>query len=97
MKALFVVPKAVADKLPENLKDQVDILNNRQSIHRSDMFIQATPMYNLPEDEYGEDQIKELESHRNKANIKHNKTIDDMLIIQKKFAEKYHFEIGMEE
>jgi L-ascorbate metabolism protein UlaG (beta-lactamase superfamily) len=50
-KGLFVVPKAVADKLPEHIKNQVDILNNGQSIHRSDIFIQAIPMYNLPEDE----------------------------------------------
>jgi L-ascorbate metabolism protein UlaG (beta-lactamase superfamily) len=50
-KALFVVPNAVAEKLPENVKEQVDILNNGQSIHRSDIFIEAIPMYNLPEDE----------------------------------------------
>lgn len=49
-KALFVVPKAVADKLSENIKNQVDVLNNGQSIHRSDIFIQAIPMYNIPED-----------------------------------------------
>ena len=50
-KAVFVVPKAVADKLPESLTDQVEILNNGQSIHRLDLFIEAIPMYNLPEDE----------------------------------------------
>jgi len=50
-KTQFIVPKAVADKMPEKYKKQLTILNNNQSIHRSGLYISAIPMYNLPEDE----------------------------------------------
>lgn len=48
-KSQFIVPQAVADKLPENYKKQLSILNNGQSIHRLGIYITAIPMYNLPE------------------------------------------------
>ena len=48
-KSIFIVPQAVADQLPEKYNSQVVILNNGQGIHRFGYFIQAIPMYNLPE------------------------------------------------
>lgn len=48
-KTQFIVPQAVADKMPESYNSQITVLTNGQSIHRSDMFISAIPMYNLPE------------------------------------------------
>ncbi len=50
-KAQFIVPQAVADKMPEKYKKQLTILNNGQSIHRLGFYISAIPMYNLPENE----------------------------------------------
>jgi L-ascorbate metabolism protein UlaG (beta-lactamase superfamily) len=50
-KSILIVPQAVADKLPENYNSKVVILNNGQGVHRLDYFIQAIPMYNLPEEE----------------------------------------------
>lgn len=47
--AQFIVPKAVADQLPEKYKEHLTILENGQSIHRMDFYITAIPMYNLPE------------------------------------------------
>jgi len=49
--AIFIVPQAVADKLPNEYKNQVEVLNNRQGIHRLGLFISAVAMYNLPESE----------------------------------------------
>ncbi|SNR52225.1 L-ascorbate metabolism protein UlaG, beta-lactamase superfamily [Lutibacter agarilyticus] len=49
-KAIFITPQAVADKLPEKYKSQINILNNGQGIHRLDFYIKAVPMYNLPVD-----------------------------------------------
>ena len=49
--AQFIVPQAVADKMPEKYKKQLTILNNGQSIHRLGFYISAIPMYNLPENE----------------------------------------------
>lgn len=49
--AIFIVPQAVADKLPSEYKNQVEVLNNRQGIHRLGLFISAVAMYNLPESE----------------------------------------------
>ncbi len=46
---LFIVPQAVADKLPSEYKNQIEVLNNRQGIHRLGLFISAVAMYNLPE------------------------------------------------
>ncbi|MFD2515771.1 MBL fold metallo-hydrolase [Pontibacter locisalis] len=49
--AVFVVPQAVADQLPEKYKDQVKVIGNGESISELGMFINAVPMYNLPESE----------------------------------------------
>ena len=48
-KALMVVPKAVADKLPAQYKPQVRILNNGQRLDTLGLTVSAIPMYNLPE------------------------------------------------
>ena len=48
-KCIFIVPQAVADKLPEKYASQIVVLQNGQGVHRMDYYIQATPMYNLPE------------------------------------------------
>tara|TARA_R110001583_G_scaffold26142_2_gene94324 strand:- start:12326 stop:13087 length:762 start_codon:yes stop_codon:yes gene_type:complete len=50
-KTIFIVPQAVADKLPEKYASKIIVLNNGQGVHRLDYFIQAIPMYNLPEEE----------------------------------------------
>jgi L-ascorbate metabolism protein UlaG (beta-lactamase superfamily) len=47
--AVLVVPQAVADKLPDNLKAKAVILNNGQTTNQLDVGILAIPMYNLPE------------------------------------------------
>jgi len=47
---IFIVPEAVANKLPKKYSSQITILKNGQGIHRLNMFIKAIPMYNLPED-----------------------------------------------
>jgi len=48
--AVFVVPKAVADKIPAELyKDNVVVLNNGDKANVGDMEVTAIPMYNLPE------------------------------------------------
>ena len=49
--AIIIVPQAVADKLPSEYKSQIEVLNNRQGIHRLGLFISAVAMYNLPETE----------------------------------------------
>ncbi|MFT6755301.1 MAG: L-ascorbate metabolism protein UlaG (beta-lactamase superfamily) [Urechidicola sp.] len=46
---LFITPQAVADKLPSTYKNQIEVLENRQGIHRFGIFISAVAMYNLPE------------------------------------------------
>ena len=48
-KAIFVVPQAVADQLPENLKSKAVILGNGKNISQLGISISAIPMYNLPE------------------------------------------------
>lgn len=48
-KSIFIVPKSVADKLPEKYNSQIVVLNNGQGVHRMGYFIQAISMYNLPE------------------------------------------------
>ncbi|WP_276370426.1 MBL fold metallo-hydrolase [Chryseolinea sp. H1M3-3] len=48
-KAKIVVPQAVADQLPENLKSKAVILNNGNRITEGGISISAMPMYNLPE------------------------------------------------
>ncbi|MEN8121007.1 MAG: hypothetical protein ABFS35_11695 [Bacteroidota bacterium] len=47
----------------------------------------------LPADDYGTDQIQEYEMLRSQSNMKIDKAYEDMLIIQKKFAKKYHIEL----
>ena len=49
-KAIFIVPEAVANKLPSNYNSKIVILKNGQGIHRLDIFIKAIAMYNLPEE-----------------------------------------------
>ena len=48
-KALMVVPKAVAEKLPAEYKAQVCVLSNGQRLDTLGMSVSAIPMYNLPE------------------------------------------------
>ena len=48
-KAIFIVPEAVANKLPEKYNSKIVTLKNGQGIHRLDIFIKAIAMYNLPE------------------------------------------------
>lgn len=50
-KATFIVPQAVADKMPANLKSKCVILANGKSINEKGIDIEAIPMYNLPEAE----------------------------------------------
>lgn len=48
--AVFVVPQAVADKLPATInKQKVTILKNGDKTNVQDIAIAAIPMYNLPE------------------------------------------------
>ncbi len=49
-KATLVVPQAVADQLPENLKKKAVVLKNDESTTQMGILISALPMYNLPED-----------------------------------------------
>jgi L-ascorbate metabolism protein UlaG (beta-lactamase superfamily) len=48
--AIFIVPEAVASKLPNKYKSNIVILKNGQGVHRTGYFIKAVPMYNLPEE-----------------------------------------------
>ena len=48
-KTVIVVPKAVADKMADSLKNKVVILNNGDKSTQSGVGITAIPMYNLPE------------------------------------------------
>jgi L-ascorbate metabolism protein UlaG (beta-lactamase superfamily) len=48
-KATLVVPQAVADKLPDNLKDKAVVINNGNTTIQLGISIMAVPMYNLPE------------------------------------------------
>jgi L-ascorbate metabolism protein UlaG (beta-lactamase superfamily) len=48
-KAKLIVPQAVADQLPENLKSKAVIINNGNRIMQDGISISAIPMYNLPE------------------------------------------------
>lgn len=50
-KAIFIVPQAVADKMPESYKDQLILLANGEESEVKDIKIEAVPMYNLPEEE----------------------------------------------
>lgn len=48
-KATLVVPQAVADKLPENLKSKAVVLNNGEAKSLMNVSVMAIPMYNIPE------------------------------------------------
>jgi L-ascorbate metabolism protein UlaG (beta-lactamase superfamily) len=47
--ATLVVPRAVADKLPDDLKSKALVLSNGESKALLNISIAAVPMYNLPE------------------------------------------------
>lgn len=47
--AVLIVPQAVADKLPDNLKSKATVLNNGKTVDKLNIAIKAIPMYNLPE------------------------------------------------
>jgi L-ascorbate metabolism protein UlaG (beta-lactamase superfamily) len=47
--ATFIVPQAVADKLPEELKSKAIVMSNGMNIVHKGIAISAIPMYNLPE------------------------------------------------
>lgn len=47
--AVIVVPQAVADQLPADLKAKAVILNNGKTTTQLNIVIKAVPMYNLPE------------------------------------------------
>ena len=47
--ATLIVPEAVADKLPEDLKSKSVVLGNGQTTSQLNVAITAVPMYNLPE------------------------------------------------
>lgn len=49
-KAKIIVPKAVADKMPDKFTPQLDILNNGDSKERYGITVEAIPMYNLREE-----------------------------------------------
>ncbi len=49
--AQFITPQAVADKLPSELKQNLNVLNNMDSLIVKGISIRAIPMYNLPESE----------------------------------------------
>ena len=46
--ATFVVPQAVADQMPEQYTDQVQIMDNGESMEFEGIQVEAVPMYNLP-------------------------------------------------
>jgi len=46
----LIVPQAVADKLPAELKQKIVVLNNGNSTQQAGISISAIPMYNLPND-----------------------------------------------
>jgi L-ascorbate metabolism protein UlaG (beta-lactamase superfamily) len=47
--AKLVVPQAVADKLPANLREKAVVLDNNESGSQLNIGIKAIPMYNLPD------------------------------------------------
>lgn len=49
-KAKFIVPQAVADQLPDNLKSKAIVLANGKSTEQLGVSVNAIPMYNLPEE-----------------------------------------------
>lgn len=49
-KAKIIVPKAVAERIPEQFAPQIDVLNNGESKERFGITVEAIPMYNLREE-----------------------------------------------
>ena len=49
-KATFVVPQAVADEMPDEFADKLEILANGSSKELNGILIEAIPMYNLREE-----------------------------------------------
>jgi L-ascorbate metabolism protein UlaG (beta-lactamase superfamily) len=49
LQTALVVPQAVADQLPDSLSPQTVVLANGETVTQKGIFIQAMPMYNLPE------------------------------------------------
>lgn len=49
-KAKIMVPKAVADKMPQEFTPQIDVLINGESKERFNINVEAIPMYNLREE-----------------------------------------------
>lgn len=49
-KAKIILPRAVADQMPESFDPQIDVLDNGQQKERYDIGIAAIPMYNLREE-----------------------------------------------
>jgi len=47
--AVLIVPQAVADQLPDNLKSKAVVLSNGKTVDKLNVSIKAIPMYNLPE------------------------------------------------
>lgn len=47
--ATFIMPQAVADRLPESYRNSARILNNGDEVEVKGIKIKAMPMYNLPE------------------------------------------------
>ncbi|MFZ9045108.1 MAG: MBL fold metallo-hydrolase [Cyclobacteriaceae bacterium] len=47
----FIVPSAVAEKLPDSYADKIIVIGNGEDKQWNDLRIEAIPMYNLPEDE----------------------------------------------
>ncbi|WP_425390842.1 MBL fold metallo-hydrolase [Ekhidna sp.] len=50
-RAQFIVPKAVREKLPEEMKKRAAVIDNGQTIVFEEVEILGIPMYNLPETE----------------------------------------------
>lgn len=47
--SIFIVPEAVAKKLPPEMAAKAVVIKNGQGVHRYGIFIMAIPMYNMPE------------------------------------------------
>lgn len=50
-KTIIVAPKTVADKMPEDLKPKIFVMNNGEVADQAGFKIEAIPMYNIPESE----------------------------------------------
>ena len=50
-KAILIAPKAVEEKLPDNLKAKTVVVGNGEKTKQKDISVSAIPMYNLPETE----------------------------------------------